>query len=275
MHSKNRKQKAAYWRGEKILLFFKRSVIVLCIFIVIAIVILGVKISARAFPVKNILVYGNSNLHRGEIIEALNIRDGESLFRLSFNELDTRLKNLLWVKRASLKKQFPATLIVKIEEAVPKALLRIGTRLFLIDSDSRILEEIKDKGTYFLPVILEIDPEKDRGGVLESLKLIDALNGKNILPGKSIEIMLRPYGLAMNVDGEFVKVGYGGYVKKLDRWRELEPEIRRKNLIIDYIDLRFEGSVIIKPLKTIKKNPATDTKEKNGSRVQGGKGSRR
>jgi len=255
------KQRSAYWRGEKIVVFFKRSIIVLSIFIFIAIAALGVKMSARAFPVKNIIVSGNYHLEEDEVKEAVNIREGESLLRLSFDELETRIKHMAWIKKVVFRRQFPGTLMIRIEEAVPKALLRLKKHMFLIDTGGNVLEEIGNKSIPFLPVIVGINPEKDRGGILEALKLIDALNEKNILSGgESIEIMLKPYGLAMNMDGEFVKVGYGEYPEKLERWKELEAEIRKRNIAINYIDLRFKDSVIVKPLRVAKKGKSKNVK---------------
>jgi hypothetical protein len=64
--------------------------------------------------------------------------------------------------------------------------------------------------------------------------------------------MLKPYGLVVNMDGEYVKVGYGRYAEKFGRWKALESEIRKKNIAIDYVDLRFENEVIVKPLKKVK-----------------------
>lgn len=231
-------------------IFFRRGIIVLSVFIFIAVVILGVKMSEPAFLVKDILISGNYHLEEGEIKSALDIRRGETLFRLSFDELETRLRRLPWIKEMSLRKQFPYTLVINIEEAVPKALLRLNTHLFFVDSDGNILQEITGEGTPFLPVIIEINPKKDRAGILEALKLIDAMSEKNILSRKeSIEIMLSSDGLVMNMDGEPIKVGYGEYKEKLGRWKELEPEIRKKNINIDYVDLRFKDRVIVKPLR--------------------------
>jgi len=252
---------SAYRRGEKITILFKKGIVVLSVFIFIAVVVLGVKMSERTFLIKEILISGNYHLEEEEVKSVLDIRNGENLFRLSFDELETRLKRLPWIKRMSLRKQFPCTLMINIEEAVPKALLNLNRQLFLIDSDGNILEGIVGEGTPFLPVVIGISPEKDKGGILEALKLIDVLSEKNILSGKeSIEIMLNSYGLVMNMDGESIRVGYGGYREKLERWKELEPEIRKKNINIDYVDLRFKDRVIVKPLKM---------KE---SRIQGVKG---
>lgn len=267
MQSRNRKQKAAFRKGEKIALFFKRGIIVLSVLIFTLLIVLGIKLSAGTFAVKDILVSGNSNLEKGDIIRALNIRNGESLFRLSFSDLGKRLKRIAWIKKVAIRKQFPDTLIIKIEETTPKALLRLNSRMFLVDGDSNVLEEVEGKSTSFLPVIVGIDPEKDKGGILEALKLVDAISYKSDKPEKNTfinkelkEITMEAYGLAMNLDGEVVKVGYGKYAEKLGRWRELEPEVRKKNPAIKYIDLRFDDRVIVKPVEEIKaKNQSTRT----------------
>jgi cell division protein FtsQ len=199
-------------------------------------------------------VYGNNYIEESVIKDSVFIQEGENLFKLSFPELESRIRHLAWVKKVSLRKQFPHTLVIYVEETAPKALLRFNKRLFLVASDGKLLEEIQEKSTSFLPVIVGINPVKDKGGILEALKLIDALDRKSILSGKeSIEITLKPFGLMVNMDGEAVKVGYGKYNEKIDRWKNLEAEIRRRNIMIDYVDLRFMDKVIVKPLKKSKR----------------------
>lgn len=249
MRSKSSNQKSAYRRGEKMAILFKRGIVVLIIFILIIVMILGVKLLAKTFSVKNILISGNYHLEDEDIIKHVNIRKGENLLKLSFKTLAERLEHTPWIKKVSLRKQFPDTLLIRIEEAVPKALLSLNSSMFLIDKDGNILEEIKGEGTPFLPVIKNINPKNNSKGILEALKLIDVLAEKNILESKeSIKIGLKSYGLTMNMDGEIIKIGYGRYSEKLDRWKELEPEIRKRGVAIKYIDLRFKDSVIVKPL---------------------------
>jgi len=237
-------------RGGKIFFFFRTGGIILLFFMFIVFFIFSVKLTASLFTIKHILISGNHYMTEDDIKKAL-VVNGESLLRLSFDELERRAGNVHWIRKVSFRKEFPNTLLMRVEEATPKALLRINSHLFIIDSNGRILEEIQDKDTYFLPVIVEVDPKKDRGGILEALKLIDAMTEQNILPNKgAIEIMLTSYGIDMNIDGEFVKVGYGGYKDKINKWKELEPEIRKKNIDVEYVDLRFKNKVIIKPVKT-------------------------
>ncbi|MBI4698679.1 MAG: FtsQ-type POTRA domain-containing protein [Nitrospirae bacterium] len=261
MRSKNNKdrdrskKRAAYRRGEKIFIFLKRGVIALSALALIGVIILAVRISLRSFYINNIVISGNNHIEDYEIKDAIDIRAGENLMKLSFDEIETRLKRLAWIRKMSLRKEFPDTLMVNVEEASPKALLKFKGRLFIIGSEGRALEEIREKGTSFLPVIVEIDPEKDKGGIMEALKLIDAMAEKNILPGKeSIEIMLAPYGLSAFLDGESLRIGYGEYADKIGKWKELEPEIRKKNMIVDYVDLRFKDRVIVKPFKMTANN---------------------
>ena len=248
------KKRSAYWRGEKILIFFKRGIIVLLLFVFILAFLLGVKLSVRPFTFNNIVVSGNNHLEEEEIKNAVYMREGENLFKLSFDELESRIKRIRWIEKMSIRKQFPHTVMINIEEAVPTALLRFDRRLFLIASNGKVLEEMGEQSTSFLPVIVGMDPEKDTGGILEALKLIDALDEKNVLSGKeSINIMSKPFGLLVNMDGESVKIGYGNYREKLERWKELESEIRKKNIAVDYVDLRFKNKVIVKPLKKDKR----------------------
>jgi cell division septal protein FtsQ len=183
----------------------------------------------------------------------MNIKDRVNLLELDFKEVNMNLMGNPWVKKVYLRRQFPDTLMVRIDEAVPKALLYLKGRTFLIEKDGNILEEIEDKSTPFLPVIMHINPEKDIKSVREALKLVETISRKNILSNKeSVQISIRSYGPEMNIDGEIVKVGYGRYSEKLDRWEEIEPEVRNVGPI-RYIDLRFRDKVIIKPVKTVKR----------------------
>lgn len=253
MQSKRSKKRSAYWRGEKLIIFFRRGIIFLLLVALVTSAVLGARALSQVFPVKNILVSGNYHLDENEIKRVANIND-RSLLRLSLDDLKTSIERNAWIKTVVLRKQFPDTIMMNVEEAEPKALLRNEGHMFLLDAGGNILEEIEDSGTPFLPVLRGINPEKDIGGVLEALKLIDALSEKNMLSGKeSVEILLKTYGLVLNMDGEYIKVGYGEYAKKLGRWQDLEAEIKKKNITVDYVDLRFDNEVIVKPLKQKKK----------------------
>jgi cell division protein FtsQ len=249
LRSKNKKRKSAYRRGEKIALFFKRGTVFFLVVVIAALAFLGVKLLSREFHVRDVLVSGNYHLDQQDVIAAAGIKKGDSLFDVPLKLIEERLKENAWIKTASLRKQYPGTFVIRVDEAVPKALLSVNKKLYLLAEDGNILERISGDVTPFLPVIKDIRPTNKKG-ISESIRLVDSLSKKNILADReSIEIGLESYGLTMNVDGEFIKVGYGNYTEKLERWIALEPEIRKKGVPIKYVDLRFKDSVIVKPQK--------------------------
>lgn len=253
MRSKNKKRKSALRRGEKLAVFFKRGTVIMLVIVFAAAAVLGVKLVVRQFSIKEIIVSGNYHLDRDDIIGSINIKNGDQLLNVQFEDVYDKLGKNPWIKEVSLKKQLPGTLLIDIEEAVPKALLRIKRKLYLIDREGRILERIKGDSMLFLPVIKDIRPKNEKG-ISEALKLVDVLMKRDIFADReSVEIGLETYGLTMKIDGEFIKVGYGKYSEKYDMWIELEPEIRKKSVPIKYVDLRFKDSVIVKPLKRAKK----------------------
>jgi cell division protein FtsQ len=253
LRSKGKKKKAsAYRNGERMVIFLKRGII---FFSALGIILLGVfifKVSANFMIVREIKVTGNHYLDREEILRSAGLHNGMNLLRLHLDEIDRRLTQNPWIREVSLKKQFPYTLMIRLKEATPEALLSLHGRLFLIDNRGNVLQEIRDKVNRFLPVI-NIDPEKNRKGFKESLRLIDVLDKNGILAvSNSVEIGLEPYGLFLKLDGEAIKIGYGRYKKKIQRWVELEPELRRMGMKIQYVDLRFKD-VVVKPLNIAKK----------------------
>lgn len=206
------------------------------------------------FPIKHFVFSGNKHLTDDELKILAGLYGGEGLITISSKEVSQRLLKSPWIKSVSLRKEFPETLSVVIEEAVPLALLDMNGHLFLIDDNGKLLEELKDEAVPFLPIITG-DPFKEREGFSEALNLINVMKGKGLLLGKDhIEINAqRPQELAISIDGIIVKVGAGGYQEKLERLIELEDEIKRRNTAVDYIDLRFANRVILKPIKEVVK----------------------
>lgn len=225
----------------------------------IAAVVLGLKMFKKRLKVNDIVISGNSRLEREDVLGPLKVKRGESLFSLHFSELRGRLKHNPWIKKVDLRKRYPDTLEIRIEEAVPMALLSLKNRLYLVDGDGTRLESIKGETVPFLPVIKDIGPEFKKE-MKEALKLVEVLSAKGVLSDReSVEIGLESYGLTVNMDGEFIKVGYGDYAEKFERWIELEPEIRKRGLPVQYVDLRFKDTVIVKPLE----------EEKEGAKEKG------
>lgn len=271
---RNGKQ-SSHKRSSKVLLYFKSAAVILSIAILILGIAFAVNLSAHNLNVNDIQVSGNYHLSKADVIKTLNINRETSLLTLQLNIVDARLRSNPWIKEVSLRKQMPDTLMVRIKEAAPKALLYLKGSAFLVEEEGNMLEEVMNESTAFLPVIRSESAENNKKGIMEALQLIDALNKKGILSSReSVEIMLNSYGPDMVVDGAVIKVGYGNYMEKLARWEELEPEVSKLGQT-SYIDLRFRDRVIVKPVQTAQAETAkadkavvTATTEKSSEKAK-------
>lgn len=207
------------------------------------------------FPVKEIVFSGNKHISESELKAIMGISGNESLLGLSSKELEGRLLKSPWIKAVSFRKDFPHRFTVRIEESMPYALLEMNGRTFFVDDKGNMLEELKGESIPFLPIISG-DPFKNSSVFPEVMNLVRTMKDKGFIAVKDrIEIII-PHGagpedISMQVDGMLVKVGHGEYEEKLQRLLELEDEIMRRGIPVDYIDLRFANKVIVKPINEV------------------------
>lgn len=205
-----------------------------------------------AFPIKKIIFTGNKHLNIDELRTFTGIHGKESLIALSGKSVSQRLLKSPWIRSASVSKVFPDTLSIVISEVVPFALLDVNGHIFLTDDKGNLLEELKDNTIPFLPIITG-DPFKEKDGFSEALTLAKTMIDMGFSSERDqIEIVLsKPQELTSVIDGTVVKIGIGEYREKLERLLELQEEIQRRKIPIDYIDLRFANRVVVKPIKEV------------------------
>lgn len=91
------------------------------------------------FRVSEVLVEGRRNVPSKIILEAAFVKRGDSIFLLSPQEIKDRLEEITWVRQATVRRQLPDTLFLKIEERKPIALWQHQKRHFLVDGDGVII----------------------------------------------------------------------------------------------------------------------------------------
>jgi cell division protein FtsQ len=201
-------------------------------------------------PIEHVVFSGNRHLTDDELRELTGIGEHESFFTISNSEVSQKLLKSPWILSVYIRKEFPDTLSLAIKEAAPFALLDMNGRLFLIDENGKLLEEMKDGSIPFLPVITG-DPFHEQKGFSDALRLAKLINDRGFsLERDSIEILLKkPHELTITIDGTVVIIGTGRYKEKLERLLELEKHIKSTGILVDYIDLRFADKAIVKPIK--------------------------
>lgn len=201
------------------------------------------------FSIKRIAFTGNKHLTDEELRALACVRLNGSLVSLSATEVSRQLLKSPWVRSVSLRREFPDMVSIAIKEAEPFALLDTGGHLFLIDENGKLLEELRDDSVPFLPVIAA-DPFKEKEGFSEALNLVRLMNAKGFSSERdSLEIIAhKAHDLSVRVDETVVKMGIGGYEEKIERLIQLDEKIKKMGISVDYIDLRFAGKAIVKPV---------------------------
>ncbi len=205
-----------------------------------------------AFVVRTIAFSGNTRLSDEELRTVSGLRGGENMLAISERRLAARMAESRWIRSVSIRKELPDKIIMRVKEAKPFALLDMKGRLFLVDDNGTMLEELKESAVPFLPVITG-DPFSRRDVFSEAIHLAKAFKDTGIMARKDhIEIIANsPEELSANLDGILVKVGTGDYGEKLERLIQVENEIQKRHIPVDYIDVRFANKVVVKPVNEV------------------------
>ncbi|GMT47067.1 MAG: cell division protein FtsQ [bacterium] len=203
--------------------------------------------TADFMRINRIEVTGNKHLSDKEIISLMKLGQGESMLRISSRELSERVLESPWIRDVVIRKELPHTLIVKVKEAEPLALLKRKGHLYIVSRRGEILEELSQT-IAFLPVI-KMDSTK-KSLLKEALKVAGIVREEGYFSDDEIEIIAKtPEEMALKIGDLTVKIGKGNYRRKLARFIQLEDEIVKRGMPAGYVDLRFSRRVIVRAAK--------------------------
>lgn len=241
------KKLSAFGRKLKVL-----SVIVLTVSAVAAVVLVMPYRMPSVLAMKTLELEGNEHLTDDELRQIAGLKGNESLLTLSGKKVYGKLLESPWIQSASVRKEYPSRLRILIRETEPFALLDMKGKMFIVDDRGRLLEELRENSVPFLPVILS-DPYQEKNAYREAVELAKTIKTMGILHrSQRIEIIAhKPNEIAANIDGVIVKIGAGEHEDKLARLLEIEQEIKKRNMPVAYIDLRFAKKVVVKTVNEV------------------------
>lgn len=137
---KNKKKKK---RTVKIFLI-SISIIVICILLA----------SSEIFNIKKISVKGIDKLSDKEVISYSQITIGENIFKTSLSKAEYEIEKNPYVKKVEVKREFPNTILVNIEERKVNYILQLAESYVYVDAQGYILEISKEKKE--VPILIGI-----------------------------------------------------------------------------------------------------------------------
>ncbi len=210
----------------------------------------------------DIVVVGNRFVSREEILGALGLplagvlKGGTNIFRIPLDVKRKQIESLAWVRSASITRVFPHELLVNVVERTPVAFANIGGHIVLVDASGVLLEK-PEAAVFDFPVITGLDgvPNlQERAARVALYEEFMRQLGREV-PGAGWMIsevdVQDPEDLkALLVQGHETLQLYLGtrdFAERFQNFLTLLPDLRKSNVKIDSIDLRYRNQVVVNP----------------------------
>ena len=218
--------------------------------------------NAHVLQVETIVVHGNARLSKGEVLAVLSGLRGESLLRTDLDRWRKRLMASPWVRGAELRRSLPSTVDVVVSERQPIGIGRIHEDMYLVDARGVIIDQYGPQyADLDLPIIDGLSAPGDGGSLTDegrselAARVIAAVKST---PGVARRLSqvdvsdLHNASVILSGDPAVIQLGEDQFLKRLQAYLELAPTLRERVADIDYVDLRFDDRIYVRPTKAEK-----------------------
>jgi cell division protein FtsQ len=218
----------------------------------------GFLTAAETLTIDTISVKGTNRMSPGEVQAVLDGLRGTSMVTADLDSWRARLLESPWVGDAAIRRVFPNTVSVVISERDPLGIGRIGDALYLIDYRGAIIDEFGPGYADFdLPIIdglamtrrgapAQVDEER---AALAGRLLADFQARPDLARRLSQIDVSNPHDaiVILKDDPALIRVGDERFADRVQAYLDLAARLREEVPDIDYVDLRFDERVYVKP----------------------------
>jgi cell division septal protein FtsQ len=217
---------------------------------------------ATSLHVDQIVVRGNERLQHGDVLALLEGLRGEHVLRVDLDRWRRRLQTSPWAEQAALRRVLPSTIEVFIRERQPLAIGRRGGDLYLVDAGGRIIDDYGPNYAQFdLPIVDGLVPKAPRRGDAEpdedraslAVRVVASLRRNDAVYRSVSQIDVSdPRNATVILEGDraLVHLGDEQFAERLESYVELKPALLAQVPEIEYVDLRFDNRVYVRPAGT-------------------------
>ncbi|MGB9612747.1 MAG: cell division protein FtsQ/DivIB [Candidatus Margulisiibacteriota bacterium] len=216
-------------------------------------------LSLPTWQIREIIIEGTNILSAEEVRTLSSIPFSENLFFANFSRTKENLKKITAIKDFHIYRIPPATILIKITERKPIAVVLIENKSFVVDSEGYILNRSPSLSLNVpnlddLPTISGIGSEE----VINKERISPKI--AHLLPDLILEIhkLLGSRKIALDLgnfknlgflldDILFVKIGRDENLKeKIEVFKALIPILAGKWAQIEYVDVRYPQNPVVK-----------------------------
>ena len=221
----------------------------------------GTSVVAHApmLRIDRIIVHGNERISNGEVLAVLNGLRGENIVWTDLSLWRQRLLVSPWVRDAALRRSLPSTVEVVVSERAPIAIGRLNGELYLVDDRGTVIDQYSAQyGNLDLPIV---DGLASRGGAATmsdgpraelAARLIAALRSEPQVARRLSQIDVTDVhnaAVILSGDPAVIYVGEDRFLQRIQSYLELSPTLKARVPDIDYVDLRFDDRIYVRPVK--------------------------
>ena len=218
--------------------------------------------AASSLQISHMTVRGHERLSAGEVLALVEGLRGQNILAVSLDQWQKRLLSSPWVSSATIRRVLPSTLEISVHERRPMGVGRLGTAMYLIDGEGVIIDEYGPSyADIDLPIIdgLATSP-RDGGSIVDvaraefAARVIDAVATRPEIAKRISQLDvgdLHDAIVILDGDTALLRVGDTDFVARLQQYLDLAPALRERLAAIDYVDLRFDERLYVRPVKTL------------------------
>ena len=211
--------------------------------------------------VSKIAVRGNVRLSSGQVQALVEDLRGTSILSADLNAFRQRLVESPWVADVALRRVLPSTIEVFVSERRPVGLCRLGQDLYLVDDTGVLIDQFGPQYAEFdLPIIDglitapntrastqgSIDPQRAE----LAARAIAALSRSREIGRRLSQVDVNDAHDAVVLlegDSALLHLGDDKFLERVQAYLDLSAALRDRVAEIDYVDLRFDQRVYVRP----------------------------
>ena len=220
--------------------------------------------AAPSLQIGHMVIRGQVRLSTGEVLALVDGLRGQNILAVDLEAWQERLLSSPWVESATIRRILPSTVEIVVHERRPMGIGRLGTAMYLIDPGGVIIDEYGPAyADIDLPVIDGIGASpRDGGSIVDvaraefATRVIAALSTRPELARRVSQIDvsdLHDAVLILDGDPALLRLGDSEFVARLQQYIDLAPALHERLEGIDYVDLRFDERLYVRPPKKMVK----------------------
>lgn len=200
-------------------------------------------VTARSgFAVDEVKIAGHKETSEIDVLDKVGLDGWTSLVGFDAEAARARIATLPWIEKATVRKVYPDTIEIKVEERKPFAIWQHGSDLSLVESDGRVIVPFAGDRFADLPLVIGIGAAEKAPAMVAMVKAVPELATR---AKAYIRVANRRWDIRLD-NGVTIRLPERGEDQALATVAKLDREQGLLSRDIEAVDARFGDRLVVK-----------------------------